>query len=104
MLKSVVPTCANDAVCVRLFALTEKTSRSGRLKRTELSHTRCRSSSQWPVALLNFTINDTSGAGSPAESVAGPGLPPGLVEPSDSVHGVFGWNPVQTRGAKIVVV
>ena len=44
-----------------------------------------------PMAvLLNFTISPTSGAGSPGASVAGPGLPPGLVVPSDSVHGLFG--------------
>src|SRR5215471_8848226 len=97
MLNSVVPTWANDEVCVSLLASIANTSLSGNLNRTDPSHTRRSSSSQWPLVLLNLTISPTSGAGSPAESVAGPGLPPGLVLPSASVQGLFGRKPVHTR-------
>src|SRR5690242_288029 len=97
ILNSVVPTWAKAAVWVRLLASKAKTSLSGRLKRTEPSQLRCSSSSQWPEVLLYLTISETSGAGSPAASVAGPGLPPGLVLPSGSLQGLFGWNPGQTR-------
>src|SRR2546423_8895219 len=87
MLNKVVPTWANDAVWLRVFALTAKTSVSGRLKRTALSQLRCSSSSQWPVLLLNLTINATSGACLPSKLVAGPGLPPGEVEPFGLTQG-----------------
>src|SRR5579859_2486647 len=80
MLNKVVPTWANDAVWVKVLALTEKTSVSGRLKRIALSQLRCSSSSQCPELLLNLTISATSGACLPSKFVAGPGLPPGEVE------------------------
>ena len=90
MLNKVVPTCANAAVWVSALASIENTSVSGSLNRIAWSHTRWSSSSQWPVALLNLTIKDTSGACLPSKLVAGPGLPPGDVEPLSLVHGVVG--------------
>src|SRR3954471_16913591 len=104
MLNSVVPTWANDAVWVSALALIENTSVSGSLNRTAWSQTRFSSSSQWPVALLNLTISDTSGACLPSALVAGPGLPPGDTEPLGLVHGVLGWKPSQTIDSMIVVV
>src|ERR1044071_3296755 len=99
MLNSVVPTCANAAVCVNVLALTANTSLSGRRNRNVWSHTRPAGSSQWPVALLNFTIIGTCGACSPLESVAGGRLPPGEVVPSALVHGVFGSNESQMNSS-----
>ena len=104
MLNSVVPTCAKAASWVKLLASTANTSVSCRLKRTEPSQTRRRSSSQWPLPLLYLTMSPVSGAGSPAASVAGPGLPPWLVLRSGSVHGCFGWKPVQILACGMVVV
>src|SRR5262245_4433588 len=95
MLNKVVPTCANDAVCVRVFALTAKTSLSGKLNLTALFQLRPSSSSHCWVLLLNLTIWPTAGAGLPSKLVAGPRCPPGLVEPSAMVQGVCASNPGQ---------
>src|SRR5436305_13769338 len=104
MLNSVVPTCANDAVCVSALASTAKTSVSGRLKRTALSQLRCSSSSQCPVLLLNLTINATYGACLPSKLVVGPGLPPGEMEPLGLMQGSLGLKPGHTRGSSMTVL
>src|ERR1051325_10547874 len=104
MLNSVVPTWANAAVWVSAAASIENTSVSGSRNRTAWSQTRCSSSSQWPVALLNLTISATCGAGLPSTLVAGPGLPPGETEPLALVHGVLGWKPSQTIASMTTVV
>ena len=104
MLNSVVPTWANAAFWVSALASTENTSLSGRLNRNAWSQTRPAGSTQWPVALLNFTIIETSGACSPAASVLGPRLPPGDVVPSALVHDVFGSKPVQMKSSLTIDV
>src|SRR5215471_18753568 len=86
MLNNVVPTWPNDAVWDSVLALIANTSVSGRLKRTELSHTRPTSSSQCPSLLLNLTIMETNGAVSPLASVPGPRCPPTPVSPLLNVH------------------
>src|SRR5262249_53308983 len=104
MLNRVVPTCANAACWVRPLASIENTSVSGSRKRNTWSQTRPAVSSQWPVALLNLTIIDTSGACSPLASVAGPRLPPGDGEPSSLVHEVFGSKPSQMKNSGTIEV
>src|SRR5215813_7868607 len=104
MLNSVVPTCANDAVWDSALASIENTSVSGSRNRNAWSHTRPAGSSQWPVALLNLTIIETSGACSPAASVLGPRLPPGEVVPSALVHGLVGLKPWQMNSSLTIEV
>src|SRR6185503_17602641 len=104
MLNSVVPTWANDAVEARVLALNANTSVSGSRNRNTWSHTRPAGSSQWPVAVLNFTIIDTSGAFSPAALVLGPRLPPGDVVPSALVHGWLGLKPSQMNSSLTIEV
>src|SRR5215510_7119582 len=103
MLNKVVPTCANAAVCARVFALTAKTSLSGRLNLTELFQLRPSSSSHRWVLLLNLTISPTAGTCLPSKLVAGPRCPPGLVEPSGAVHGPV-LNPLQIAPSMMEVV
>src|SRR4030095_44067 len=103
MLNRVVPTCANDAVCVRVFALRAKTSLSGRLNLTALFQLRPSSSSHCWVLLLNLTIWPTAGACLPSKLVGGPRCSPGLVEPSSAVQGPV-LNPEQIAPSMIVVV
>src|ERR1044071_6831378 len=104
MLNSVVPTCENAAVWVSPLASSANTSRSGMLNRNTWSQTRPAGSCQCPVALLNLTIIETSGACSPFASVLGPRLPPGEVEPSALVHGVFGSKPSQMNSSLTIDV
>src|SRR6266498_3108808 len=83
MLNRVVPTCANVAVCVRVFALRAKTSLSGR---------------------LNLTVCPTAGIGLPSKLVAGPRCPPGLVEPSATLQDLVTSGPGQITPSMMEVV
>jgi hypothetical protein len=76
MLKSTVPTPANAVVGTSVVASIANTSSSGRLKRTAWLQSRASGSFHAPETGSNLTMRPVSGAGSPSESVAGPGARP----------------------------
>jgi hypothetical protein len=86
-------------------ALIEKTSSSGRLKRTALFQLRPSSSSHCPLTPLNFTMSPTSGCGAPLQFVLGRGSPPGkVISPETDVHGAAPWPPLHTTPSESGVV
>ncbi len=73
MLNKVVPTELKTVPFVKVFALTAKTSLSGRSKGIEALRLVPSASSQLPP--VSLTIAPTSGAGSPLALSFGPGAP-----------------------------
>src|SRR5262245_16048210 len=101
MLKRIVPTPLKVVPAVKVFALNENTSLSGR--RHGIAGVQSRFSVSRYELPFHFTITPTSGAGAPAALSLGPATPPGAPVPQPVVPPLT-WKPSQTIVSLTAVV